>query len=181
MNAKKIDGFKNTDLQPGPDEIMTVLAASFGFEKDSEMFTPETEIQPAADATAPVHHNRKTAAACCKECGNGFQALADTGKRKAKFCSRDCIRVWNNRRAKNGAQVYDLLMALRYEREDATRLQLWGTLTRLTQSFREDDMRERGGRKSWQDIGTALENKVHLAATVIVGPRRKGKRQKVSI
>lgn len=42
----------------------------------------------------------------CKECGGDF----DSRQYNASFCSDGCKRTFNNRRAKRGAILYDLLM-----------------------------------------------------------------------
>ena len=54
----------------------------------------------------------------CQECGEPFTAK----KHHAKFCSTSCRKTWNNRRAMRGAQLYDAVMAMRYDRKKAKAL-----------------------------------------------------------
>lgn len=105
----------------------------------------------------------------CKECSAPFASE----KAHAEFCSPICRRAWNNRRATRGVEIYDLFMALRYDRDRAKLLKLWNLLCRLAAAFREDDLRERAGRPSWADPRAVLERKPHLAATIVHKVRRR--------
>lgn len=80
----------------------------------------------------------------CRECGHFHD------KAKAAFCCTPCRQAWNNRRMQRGAQLYDLFMAVRYQRGLAKVHSLWSIVCRLAQSWREEDVRERGGRPSWR-------------------------------
>jgi predicted nucleic acid-binding Zn ribbon protein len=72
----------------------------------------------------------------CRECGN---AIAADRKPNAKFCSDGCKAAWNNRRKKRGADIYDLWMAMRYERDEAKRLGVWKEMCRLSEKWHEQD------------------------------------------
>lgn len=84
----------------------------------------------------------------CLECGEPFEA----GPRRPKFCSRPCNGQFNNRRAVRGADFYDLVMIIRFERGLATQFKLWRTLNRLARHYRDQDEAERDGRKSWRPL-----------------------------
>lgn len=95
----------------------------------------------------------------CRECGKPVEAKRNT---KA-FCCTGCRTAFNNRRIQRGGELYDLFMAVRYDRDKAKELELWTKLCRMAQTFREEDQRERAGRKSWQDPEAVLLNRPDLA------------------
>lgn len=81
----------------------------------------------------------------CRWCGN----KATVFSHKAKFCSEDCNKAFNRLRTKRAPLVLDLVMAGRFDRANNK-----GYLTRLSQlarQFRDEDIKERGGRQSWSD------------------------------
>lgn len=91
---------------------------------------------------------------CCRECG---AELAPLGLRpNASFCCTAHRKEWNNRRAVRGAELYDLLMANRYERDVAKQRGVWTIATNLTRAYRDSDVALRQGRKSW-DLNEALD------------------------
>lgn len=67
---------------------------------------------------------------------------------------------------KRGAELFDLVMALRYEREEATKHKVWRMINRMAAKFRDEDKSERAGRRSWQRLRTVLERHVRLVAHV---------------
>lgn len=83
--------------------------------------------------------------ATCRECGCDISHK----KQGAVFCGPEHRKAWNNRRMIRGAEVYDLLMANRYEREAATSLGVWSIATNLLRAYRDSDNTLRDGRKSW--------------------------------
>jgi hypothetical protein len=94
----------------------------------------------------------------CLECG-----AAKIGKyRHAVFCGASCRMVWNTRRSRRGAELYDLFMAFRFERETARALNLQSALNRLASVFRAEDADERLNRKSWQAPAAVLERRPYL-------------------
>jgi len=101
----------------------------------------------------------------CRECGQSFHAVT------ALFCGRACRLAFNNRRIQRGGELYDLFMAMRYERGLAKALGVWKMICRMAQMFRAEDMRDRAGRKSWRDPETVLERHSYLFATVVYKPR----------
>jgi hypothetical protein len=66
--------------------------------------------------------------------------------------------VFNNRRMRRGAEVYDLFRAIRRERSDAKALGLWTEMCRLELRWQEEDEAERPGRRSYMPPRTALSN-----------------------
>jgi hypothetical protein len=91
----------------------------------------------------PSIADNQHANAICRECGSAFvQSRAGV-----EFCGPTCRRVWNNRRLRRGAILYDLFMASRYELGEAKRLKLWREMNRLAALWREED--RVAGRKSY--------------------------------
>lgn len=90
----------------------------------------------------------------CKECGT---PLTGRSKQPRQFCSTPCRQAFNNRRMQRGADLYDLFMAMRYERDKATDLGIWAIMCRMAQEYREQDARDREGRKSWQPASTVID------------------------
>lgn len=103
------------------------------------------------------------AARICAECAETYTS----GKAHADFCSAACRKAWNNRRALRGAELYDLLMALRYDRAAASKLKVWRAVCRLASGFRDDDLAARAGRQSWRDPREILERRPYLLATTV--------------
>lgn len=85
--------------------------------------------------------------AICRECGEKF-----TGKRSvAAFCSTPCRKAWHNRRMTRGAQMYDAVMAMRYDRKRATELGIdWTFVCRMAEMFNAEDA-TLDVRKSYRD------------------------------
>lgn len=99
----------------------------------------------------------------CTECG----ALHVAAAKHADFCGAPCRKAFNNRRLTRGAELYDLVMVLRHERGVARAMKVWGLICRLAQGFREEDHRERAGRKSWRSAHAVMERRPYLRATVV--------------
>lgn len=102
-------------------------------------------------------------AAVCTECGAEFTPL----KAHGDFCGDACRKAWNNRRMVRGAELYDLFMALRYDRPAAQALGLWRLICRMAMGFRDQDIGERDGRKSWRDPRTVARRHAYLHATTV--------------
>jgi hypothetical protein len=99
----------------------------------------------------------------CVECGKRFEAK----RQDAQFCCREHSVAFHNRRKERGAALYDLFMINRHERETAKALRIWFLITRLAMYWREQDERERAGRKSWLPARKAVEATMWAFATVI--------------
>lgn len=110
---------------------------------------------PRLDASPPARP--------CLECGG---AMAH-GAAPASFCATACRKAWNNRRAIRGAELYDLVMALRFDRALATRLHLWRIVCRMASAFRREDHQQRDGRRSWAPPAQVIDRRPYLAATVV--------------
>lgn len=81
----------------------------------------------------------------CLECGGPIE----TPMPDKEFCTRRCRQTFKNCRLRRSAQVYDLYMATRYERDAARVAKVQAQLNRLCMHFREEDDQRRGGRRSW--------------------------------
>lgn len=84
----------------------------------------------------------------CMECGEQFVA----GNGKAEFCCHGHRYAYNNRRRERGGALYDVFMAMRYERGLSKLYGLWTLMCRMAEAWRDEDKAERGGRQSWQDV-----------------------------
>lgn len=112
-------------------------------------------------AGTPAGRTGRTLPVCrCLECGGPFQRR----RSDAEFCGRACVRAWNNRRAMRGAELYDLFMVTRFDRDAAKREKVWRRMNRLASHFRDEDKARRAGRRSWRRLGAVLEGKPFLSA-----------------
>lgn len=106
----------------------------------------------------------KKAPRVCQECGEPLAGM----KPEARFCTSKCRLAFNNRRLQRGAELYDLFMAMRYDRSAAKDAGAWSMLCRMAQQMREEDLRERDGRKSWQPASRVLKDRPDLHSVVVV-------------
>ena len=105
-------------------------------------------------------HKKMAAPATCRECGAPLQARRAT----REFCGASCRRRFNNRRALRGADLYDVVMSLRIDRDKSgAALSL---LCKMVARFRDIDRREREGRRSWLDLDTIRSRNGHLGSVV---------------
>lgn len=90
---------------------------------------------------------RKLFTRTCNECGETFQ----TPRCETEFCNKGCRMAWHNRRRDRGAELYDILMTCRFDREFAAEegLVLSSIMSNLAQHYRNSDKAKRDGRKSW--------------------------------
>lgn len=88
----------------------------------------------------------------CLECGESIIG----GRAGQEFCCTGCRQSFNNRRLARGAELYDLLRALRRERGLAKNLNIWTHICRLEQKWQAEDDRQRPGRKSYMPPQKAL-------------------------
>lgn len=105
----------------------------------------------------------------CRECG---KPLGPSVRPEKKFCCHPCGFAWNNRRKLRGAELYDLFMAMRYERGAAKLYGVWAIICRMAAMWNEED-KERGA-KSYAPIKEVMERYVHYTAvrnTVRIGKR----------
>lgn len=145
---------------------MSLLEASRTLRLDA---TPpgagEAIAPPIGDNGAPAGF-----AKVCLECGDDFEALKPFGA----FCCPAHRRDWNNRRQTRGAELYDLFMALRFQRGLAQALALWKLVCRLAAAYRDEDWRDRAGRLSWRSPRDVVAERPWLNATTLTRRRRHG-------
>lgn len=95
----------------------------------------------------------------CKECGKGVGGL----RVDKAFCTSSCRNAFNHRRAKRGAEIYDMFMTMRYERTVATKARaLWYIACKMANHWREEDVVKREGRLSWRDPTRMISRKRYL-------------------
>jgi hypothetical protein len=104
----------------------------------------------------------------CRECGTPLDG--DATKRK-QYCGNACRKTFNNRRAERGALMYDLFMAVRYDRSRAADLQLWSKLCRYAEDCREKDVAERNGRASYLPAREVLDRNPSLSTRIALKVR----------
>lgn len=107
----------------------------------------------------------------CRECGSPFTPRRVTGA----FCSGDCKRAFNNRRAMRGAELYDVVMSMRFDRAAAAEHQAWSLLCRMAMAFRAQDEAERSARKSWCPIKDVKMRKPVLSQIMVALNYRAGR------
>lgn len=93
----------------------------------------------------------------CLECGADHIC-------KGEFCSTACRHDFNNRRKARGAELYDLYMAHRFERDRSKQLGVFQAINRLASIYRQEDLHRRSGRKSWRSPRAVLEDRPFLKA-----------------
>lgn len=82
----------------------------------------------------------------CLNCGKQFKTIRNPATVYA--CSEACRKEFNNRRMVRGAVLGDFVMSMRFDRANSKGL--WTTLCALAREFREEDVQQRNGRRSWQ-------------------------------
>lgn len=97
----------------------------------------------------------------CRECGQPFEAKRTT----RQFCGPACRSGFNNRKATRGAQLYDLVMSMRFVRAEAKDALF--LLCRAAARFKAEDERDRAGRPSWDDVETVRARNPSLLSTVV--------------
>lgn len=107
----------------------------------------------------------------CLECGEQFQAR----DHESHYCTTACRKAFNNRRAVRGAELYDLYMAHRFERESAKQAGVFQAINRLASMWREQDKRERSRRKSWRPFRKIFEAKGPIFSAVRLAWMRAGR------
>jgi hypothetical protein len=120
-------------------------------------------------ASAMAAPRRAVRPRCCLECGEPFAAT----RIGEDFCGTPCRKSFNNRRLVRGAEIYDLFMALRYQRPLAEKLKLWTALCRAAAGYRREDDRERAGRPSWGDPAKIIDRRPYLRAVIVKPMKRR--------
>jgi hypothetical protein len=102
---------------------------------------------------------------CCRECGDRLSTSRE-------FCNGKCRSAFHNRRKQRGADLYDLVMSHRFEREDAKEQGAWSLLCRMASNFRQEDHEKRAGRKSWEPVAAVKRRHPQHGARRLVQVRR---------
>lgn len=108
-------------------------------------------------AKAPKRWHR-----ACLECGAPYTALT----KKSDFCCERHRSQFNNRRLKRGAEFYDLIMDMSYNRAEARALNTFTKIGRLAYYFRREDIEKRDGRHSWKPARHILESRPYLDTAI---------------
>lgn len=101
----------------------------------------------------------------CIECGETFEAKRAHGE----YCKIACRKEFNNRRAVRGAELYDLIMTSRFDRDFAKAEGIQSLISSLAGAYRDADKAKRGGRRSWDK---QAHRKLPLAFNPHVGDDR---------
>ena len=99
----------------------------------------------------------------CRDCGASFRARRAT----QEFCCSGCRQAFHNRASSRGAELYHLVMAMRFDRASAEAFGAWSLMCRMAAAFKAEDDRDRAGRTSWNDIPAVKARNTHLGSTVV--------------
>src|SRR5258708_28487942 len=77
----------------------------------------------------------------CRECGGSYAAQRAT----SEFCCAACRRAFSNRRMLRGANFYDLIMAMRFNRVAAADEVAWTLLFKMAATFKAEERLQPGG------------------------------------
>lgn len=80
----------------------------------------------------------------CRECN---KPLPTDRRPTIEFCGTPCRVKWRNRRSSRGADLYDLFMALRFDRAAAKELGLYAEMCKMASEWRKED--KAAGRQSY--------------------------------
>lgn len=86
----------------------------------------------------------------CLECG---KPVGPSMRYDKVFCCTACGTRWNNRRKNRGAEIYDLFMAMRFDRKNAKGV--WAIMCRMASNWNEED--KAAGRKSFVPVRKAVQ------------------------
>lgn len=90
----------------------------------------------------------------CANCGAEFEAK----RPEAENCSDKCRKARNNRRMTRGAEAYDVLMNMRFERGAAKEEKLWSLLCAMASEWKAED--EAMNARTHQSLPNSLKDKV---------------------
>lgn len=115
-------------------------------------------VQPAPESPFFARPAKAAQPRECLECGKPYASH----RAEQVYCSEACNTRFNNRLKDRGPAVYQLLMAIRFERSLAAKLKLWSRLCALCSDYREQDLKERAGRHSWRHPLFVLARVSHI-------------------
>lgn len=72
----------------------------------------------------------------CAECAKPFSLARD---HEQMFCCTACRTAFNNRRKNRGAELYDLFMTMRFDRDTAKVNGVWAVMCRMASEWNEED------------------------------------------
>lgn len=104
--------------------------------------------------TTPANLDNYKFKPCCAECGERF----GSNRRDAEFCSTECRKKYNNRRAQRGAELYDIVMAWRFGDGEGRINEARDLLCSLVSGYNEQDKAARPGRRSYMKYKQAKNN-----------------------
>ncbi len=81
----------------------------------------------------------------CTECGGPYESR----QYNAEFCSDACRRSFNNRRAKRGAILYDLLMIEQRDAEALKKHKMEDRMKELVEQFKQEDIKA-NRKRTWK-------------------------------
>ncbi|UNJ22083.1 DNA gyrase inhibitor [Microcystis phage vB_MweS-yong2] len=116
-------------------------------------------LSPCANPGARKHLRARP----CLECGRAFAPA----RRDAEFCCDGCRNGFKARRRERGAELYDLHMINRFERDEGKRMKALGLMNRLASIWREEDRSRREGRRSWTTPARTAERLTYARATIV--------------
>ena len=122
----------------------------------------------AAPVQTPSRSSRSDAKAC-RECG---RPEFEWARERGDFCCDACRRDWNNRRQARGAVLYDLVMALRFDRKASQEIKLWTIVCKFCAIWRDDDVARRASRPSWREAALVVEERPWVFAASLKAGRR---------
>lgn len=105
----------------------------------------------------------------CLECGGAAPGKGD-------FCAATCRYEYNNRRKARGAELYDLYMAHRFDRQTAKELGVLQAMNRMASNWRQEDHQARASRRSWRRPADVLAERVYLIAKSVRDYTGRGRR-----
>lgn len=127
-----------------------------------------TRLDASTDASVTPERPGLGHPCACLECGGPYTPR----QADAEFCGQPCRKAWNNRRLVRGAELYDLVMALRWDRAVASTLHVFTALSRMAAGFRREDLNQRDGRRSWSPPARIIARRPYLRAERLSQMRR---------
>lgn len=106
----------------------------------------------------------------CRECGAALAAPSGAG-RPPKYCDRACRVAFDRRRETRGAELYDLFMALRFQRKAARARGVWTLICRLAMHWHDKDEAERQGCRSYRPLSESVDSTLWAQAKTVFRPR----------
>jgi hypothetical protein len=95
-------------------------------------------------------------------------------RHERRFCCSKCKDRYNNRRKERGMLLYDLFMAMRYDRGTARLKGVWAIMCRMASDWKAED--DELGIKSFTPVNEVLQrNTKYVAVSSAIGFSRRGR------